>query len=81
MKRMIGLLLIICMVGCEGKEGLIGPQGKDGLIGPQGEQGQKRGGIRRGFGATSTISRHSTITMSGYRIGWRRGDVEEPRLR
>jgi hypothetical protein len=36
MKRMIGLLLIICLVGCEGKEGLIGPQGEQGEKGGAG---------------------------------------------
>ena len=50
MERMIGLLLIICLAGCEGKEGLIGPQGEQGeqgemgptgQQGPQGEQGEK----------------------------------------
>lgn len=48
MERMIGLLLIICLVGCEGKEGLMGPQGEQGeqgmrgpagLRGPSGNQG------------------------------------------
>jgi len=56
MERILGLLLIICLVGCEGKEGLIGPDGAQGEqgdrgdrgptgltgpTGPQGEQGEK----------------------------------------
>ena len=39
MKSLLGLLLVVCMVGCEGKEGLIGPQGEQGEMGPTGQQG------------------------------------------
>ena len=39
MNRMIGLLLIICLVGCEGPMGPQGEQGETGTTGPQGIQG------------------------------------------
>ena len=39
MERILGLLLIICLVGCEGKEGLIGPDGAQGEQGDRGDRG------------------------------------------
>ena len=38
MKSLLGLFLIVCMVGCAGKEGPMGPQGEQG---PQGERGAR----------------------------------------
>ena len=39
LKRILGLLLLICIAGCEGPRGPVGPQGEQGEVGPQGEQG------------------------------------------